>query len=96
MADRPISKQSGDESPDLLKRGGKEQSTTGDKREFTQRKDAVTYRREDFPPEMSSYLNRYYRGRIAVGWEGDYLKLRSWAPHLNWLRDELPAPYFSL
>jgi hypothetical protein len=59
------------------------------------RKDAVTYRREDFPPEMSSYINRYYRGRIAVGWEGDYLKLRSWTPQLSWLRDELPAPYFS-
>ncbi len=35
----------------------------------------VTYRREDDPEGLASYLNRYYSGRICVGWDGDYLRI---------------------
>ena len=53
-----------------------------------------TYRREDYPPEMASYINRYHSGRLAVGWQGDYLKLRAWRADLGDLRQMLPAAYF--
>lgn len=58
------------------------------------RKQFSTYQREDYPPEMAGYINRYHRGRLAVDWEGDYLKLRAWRPELGDLRQVLPAVYF--
>ncbi len=59
------------------------------------RKDFVTYRREDYPPEMATYINRYYQGMLTVGWRGDYLKITSVQPGLARLRGELPPLYFS-
>lgn len=58
------------------------------------RKDFVTHRREDCPPVMATYINRYYRAMLTVGWCGDYLKIRSLRPELARLRDQLPADYF--
>ena len=58
------------------------------------RKDFVTYRREDYPPEMATYINRYYRGKLAIGWRGDYLKVLAVEPGLDRLREQLPAVYF--
>jgi hypothetical protein len=58
------------------------------------RKDFVTYRREDYPPEMATYINRYYRGSLAIGWRGDYLKVLAVEPRLDRLREQLPAVYF--
>lgn len=58
------------------------------------RKHFATYQREDYPPEMASYINRYHAGRLAVGWERDLLKLRAWHAGLGDLRRALPAVYF--
>jgi hypothetical protein len=58
------------------------------------RKHFATYQREDYPPEIASYINRYHRGRLAVDWKGDFLKLEAWRPHLGDLRRILPADYF--
>ena len=58
------------------------------------RKHFATYQREDYPPEIASYINRYHRGRLAVGWQGDYLKLEAWRSNLGDLRRILPAEYF--
>jgi hypothetical protein len=58
-------------------------------------KNPATARREDEPPEVADYINRYYPGRIAVGWEGDLLKVRAArAPHAERLRSALPEAYF--
>ena len=59
------------------------------------RKHFATYQREDYPPEIASYINRYHRGRLVVDWEQDYLKLKSWRSDLGDLRQILPAEYFS-
>ena len=58
------------------------------------RKQFSTYQREDYPPEMASYINRYHSGRLVVGWHDDYLKLKAWRPDLGDLRQVLPAVYF--
>jgi hypothetical protein len=58
------------------------------------RKHFVTYQREDYPPELASYINRYHRGRLAADWRGDYLKLTAWNRRLGDLRQLLPAEYF--
>lgn len=58
------------------------------------RKDFTTHRREDFPPEMASYINRYHRGRLVVDWRGEFLKLKSWQPTLGNLGAILPGEYF--
>ncbi len=58
------------------------------------RKDFVTYRREDYAPDLASYVNRYHRGRVSVDWRGELLKIRATAPGLTWMRDVLPAEYF--
>lgn len=58
------------------------------------RKHFATYQREDYPPEIASYINRYHRGRLAVDWQGDFLKLEAWRPELGDLRRVLPAAYF--
>lgn len=58
------------------------------------RKNFVSYAREDYPPEMASYINRYHSGRISVGWDGDFLKLRALRPELAGLRHALPDAYF--
>ena len=58
------------------------------------RKQFSTYQREDYPPEMAGYINRYHRGRLVVDWQGDYLKLRAWRSDLGDLRQVLPAVYF--
>jgi hypothetical protein len=59
------------------------------------RKDFVTYRREDHPPEMATYINRYYRGALAVTWKGDYLKVRAHRHGLERMRSQLPSIYFN-
>ncbi len=58
------------------------------------RKHFATYQREDYPPEIASYINRYHRGRLAVDWRGDFLKLEAWESNLGDLRRILPADYF--
>ena len=58
------------------------------------RKQFTTYQREDYPPEMASYINRYHRGRLVVGWDEDYLKLKAWRSDLGDLRQVLPPAYF--
>jgi hypothetical protein len=58
------------------------------------RKDFVTYRREDYPVEMATYINRYFRGRLAVTWQGDFLKIAAYRRGLDRLRAELPSVYF--
>lgn len=58
------------------------------------RKDFATYIREDGPPEMAAYIDRYYRGHLAVTWRGDYLKIGAYRSGLERLRDQLPAVYF--
>jgi|TARA_B100000315_G_scaffold169925_1_gene158527 hypothetical protein len=58
------------------------------------RKHFTTYRREDYPPEMAAYINRYYCGRIRVGWQGDHLKIRALRPDCRHLEELLPAGYF--
>jgi hypothetical protein len=58
------------------------------------RKDFVTYRREDYPPEMATYINRYYRGQLVVTWRGEYLKVRAHSRHLARLREQLPDVFF--
>jgi len=59
------------------------------------RKNFATYQREDYPPEMAAYINRYHRGGLAVGWHGDLLTLRAWRSDLGNLREVLPSVYFS-
>ncbi len=59
------------------------------------RKHFVTYRREDQPPDMASYINRYHRGRVSVAWDGDFVRVRDLAPAHAWLRDVLPGSYFA-
>lgn len=58
------------------------------------RKHFATYQREDYPPEIASYINRYHRGRLVVDWEGDFLKLTAWRSSLGDLSRILPAEYF--
>lgn len=58
------------------------------------RKHFATYQREDYPPELASYINRYHAGRLAVGWERDFLKLRAWRDGLGDMRRALPSVYF--
>jgi hypothetical protein len=59
------------------------------------RKDFVNHRREDYPVEMATYINRYYRGALAVTWRGDYLTVRAYRKELERLREQLPPVYFS-
>ena len=58
------------------------------------RKQFSTYQREDYPPEMAGYINRYHRGRLVVDWHDDYLRLKAWRSDLGDLRQVLPAVYF--
>lgn len=58
------------------------------------RKNFATYQREDDPAVMAGYINRYHRGRVAVSWDEDYLKLRAWRPDLGDLSRILPSAYF--
>jgi hypothetical protein len=58
-------------------------------------KNPATNRREDEPAELADYVNRYYPGRVAVGWRGDFLKVRdAAAPYLARLRAELDGVYW--
>jgi len=58
------------------------------------RKHFTTYQREDYPLEMASYINRYYCGRIRVGWDGDYMKIRSLRRDYRNLETIFPERYF--
>ncbi len=58
------------------------------------RKQFSTYQREDYPPEMAGYINRYHRGRLVVDWHDDFMTLNAWRPELGDLRQVLPAAYF--
>ena len=58
-------------------------------------KNPATNRREDEPAEMADYLNRYYPGRIAMGWRRDALRIRAAAePHATTLRRALAPVYW--
>ena len=58
-------------------------------------KNFATYRREDDPAGMASYLNRYYGGLICIGWAGDYLTIRRMSkPYEARLRERLDPIYF--
>ncbi|MBI2173955.1 MAG: hypothetical protein HYU33_02000 [Candidatus Omnitrophica bacterium] len=59
------------------------------------RKNFVTYRREDDPEGMASYINRYYCGHVAVGWKQDHLRIIA-ASRVDSqrLREVLPPVYF--
>ena len=43
---------------------------------------------------MASYINRYHRGRMGIGWEGDFLKVKWLRKELSALRRVLPPAYF--
>jgi len=58
------------------------------------RKNFATYQREDDPAVMAGYINRYHRGRLAVAWDNDLLKLRAWRQDLGALNRILPPAYF--
>lgn len=58
------------------------------------RKHFVTYRRQDDTATMAAHVNRYQRGRVAVGWAGDLIKVRRLGKDLVWMKDVLPAMYF--
>jgi hypothetical protein len=58
------------------------------------RKQFSTYQREDYPPEVAGYINRYHRGRLVVDWHDDYLTLEAWRSDLGDLRQVLPEVYF--
>ena len=58
------------------------------------RKHFVTYRREDDPEGMASYINRYFAGTLQVAAAGDYLKIRRMGGDRQRLQDVLPAIYF--
>lgn len=58
------------------------------------RKNFVSYRREDDPETMASYVNRYHRGRIAVAPRRDAVKVRALHRSLRHLRTELGPLYF--
>jgi hypothetical protein len=58
-------------------------------------KNPATWRREDEPAEVADYINRYFPGRIAVGWDGDVLKVRAAAaPDAQRFKSVLPEAYF--
>ena len=59
------------------------------------RKNFVTFRREDDPEGICSYLNRYYRGSLCVSPEGDFIKIRGLHPSLSHLKTILNKNYFS-
>jgi hypothetical protein len=59
-------------------------------------KNPATYRREDDPEGIASYINRYYRGRLRVVAEGDYVKVRrATEADMRRLREVLPPVYFA-
>lgn len=58
-------------------------------------KNPATNRREDEPAELADYVNRYYPGRIAMGWRDDALRIRHAAePHASHLRRVLSPAYW--
>jgi hypothetical protein len=57
------------------------------------RKHFVTYRREDDPAGMASYINRYHRGRLCVRPEGDWVKVSAVHPEHAGLLARLPGCY---
>lgn len=59
------------------------------------RKHFVTYRREDDPEGMASYINRYFRGRLQVAPDGDYLRIRRLHPSIASAKSKLPPEYFA-
>ena len=58
------------------------------------RKHFTTYERVDYPPEMASYINRYYCGRIRVGGDGDFMNIRSLRRDYRNLETIFPERYF--
>ena len=58
-------------------------------------KNPATNRREDEPPELADYVNRYYPGRVAMGWRRDALRIRAAIePYATRLRDALAPVYW--
>jgi hypothetical protein len=58
-------------------------------------KQFAALRREDEPAQVAQYINRYFRGRLAVGWDGDFLKVRAARrADLARLRATLDEAYF--
>lgn len=58
------------------------------------RKDFVTYKREDDPKGMCKYINRYFKGKIFVIPDGDFIKIKRLNKKFNFLRDILGKDYF--
>jgi hypothetical protein len=53
------------------------------------RKNFITYRREDDPDGMVRYLNRYYRGKIVVEYQGDFIKIKQCSDAFEGISQEL-------
>ena len=53
------------------------------------RKNFITYRREDDPDGMVRYLNRYYRGKIVVESQGDFIKIKQCSDAFQCIAQEL-------
>jgi hypothetical protein len=58
------------------------------------RKHFVTFRREDEPSTIASYINRYHRGLVVAGADGDCIKVRRVAEQASRAREILPDCYF--
>ena len=59
-------------------------------------KNFATYRREDDPSGVASYVNRYVGGQVAVDSQGDWLQVRAIGrAHRHNLEAMLPACYFN-
>jgi len=57
------------------------------------RKNFINYRREDDPDGMVRYINRYYRGKIVVSYQDDYIKIRKCSAAFDGLSSELNNYY---
>lgn len=58
------------------------------------RKDFVTYKREDSPDGMCSYINSYFKGKIIVVPEGEFIKIKKLNKRLVYLREVLGDIFF--
>lgn len=61
---------------------------------YRPRKNPCTREWEDFPVWMARYLNRYYRSRLYIEPEGDFIKISKMSGNLSFLKDSLNSYYF--
>lgn len=59
------------------------------------RKSFTTYKREDDPIGMCFYLNSYFRGKIVVAPEGDFLRIKELSRDFKFVKDILGQEYFT-